>query len=100
VVLAKFHTVVFIHGCFWHGHRCRRGALPKTRLEFWAPKIRKNVARDHKAAGALRRAGWRIVIIWTCELKRKTDGLIADLRRRTAKLRRNSRGTGRKTQRA
>jgi DNA mismatch endonuclease (patch repair protein) len=86
VVLGKLHTVVFIHGCFWHGHRCRRGALPKTRPEFWEPKIRKNVARDRQAARALRRAGW--------ELKEKTDRLIADLRRRPAKRKRNSKLPG------
>lgn len=99
VVLRSFRTVVFVHGCFWHGHQCRRGALPKSRLTFWGPKIRKNVSRDRKATRSLRRAGWRVVTIWACRLPEQTALLVADLRRRGIR-RRNSRGRRRKTRQA
>jgi len=67
-----FHTrkvVIFVNGCFWHGHNCRRGALPKTRTDFWSTKIAGNRSRDRKAAEALRQAGWRVAIVWECQLK-------------------------------
>lgn len=61
--------VIFVHGCFWHGHRCRYGRLPKTRLEYWQPKIEANRARDTRKTNELLRAGWEIAVVWQCELK-------------------------------
>ena len=61
--------VVFVHGCFWHGHRCRKGKLPKSRLRYWRPKIAANKKRDAKNLAALRRAGWSVSVVWQCELK-------------------------------
>jgi DNA mismatch endonuclease (patch repair protein) len=100
VVLPKYNVVVFVNGCFWHGHRCRRGLRPKTRMEFWNAKIGKNIERDRAALAALRRAGWRAVTIWTCELAKRTERLIAELHRRPVKRRSNSRDSRRKTPRA
>lgn len=61
--------VVFVHGCFWHGHTCRWGRLPKSRPEYWAPKIAGNRARDGRNLKALRKQGWRSLTVWQCELK-------------------------------
>lgn len=62
-------AVIFIHGCFWHGHRCHLFRLPTTRQEFWRTKIDGNVARDMAAEGALIVDGWRVLTIWECALK-------------------------------
>lgn len=69
IVLPKYKTVVFVHGCFWHGHSCRR--LPKSNLEFWKDKIAKNMVRDNNKIEELRNLGWDVVVIWECELKNK-----------------------------
>jgi DNA mismatch endonuclease (patch repair protein) len=69
IVLPKYKTVIFIHGCFWHGHKdCKYFVVPKTRTEWWLNKINGNIANDKKAAKALNEEGWKIIIIWTCEL--------------------------------
>lgn len=70
VVLPKYKTVVFVHGCFWHGHDCRKGTdRPSSNAEFWAEKIAKNIERDRKSLVELRKAGWDVVTVWECELK-------------------------------
>lgn len=70
IVLPKYRTVIFIHGCFWHGHEhCRYYVLPKTRTEWWLNKINRNVANDNISVKKLELAGWRIIIIWECTLK-------------------------------
>jgi DNA mismatch endonuclease (patch repair protein) len=69
VVLTKYKTVIFIHGCFWHGHNCKAGKLPETRKEFWDNKISDNIARDKKDTNALKESGWKVIIIWQCEIK-------------------------------
>lgn len=71
VVLPSRRTVVFVHGCFWHRHPgCPRCRTPKTRQEFWIPKLEANVERDRKASAALIEAGWRVRTIWECETER------------------------------
>ena len=60
---------IFVHGCFWHGHRCKKGRLPKTRLRYWKPKIAVNKKRDARNLVALRRSGWNVLVVWQCELK-------------------------------
>ncbi|MDX9972326.1 MAG: very short patch repair endonuclease [FCB group bacterium] len=62
--------VIFVHGCFWHGHSCRHGCLPKSRLEYWAPKIAANKARDRRQVNELKKAGWGVLVVWQCQLKR------------------------------
>jgi DNA mismatch endonuclease (patch repair protein) len=73
IVLPKYKTVVFIHGCFWHGHEgCRYYVIPKTRTEWWTAKIHKNKANDAIASYGLSKNGWRVIEVWECQLK-KTD---------------------------
>jgi DNA mismatch endonuclease Vsr len=69
VVLRKYKTVVFIHGCFWHGHRCQYGNPPKSNLTYWLPKLERNRERDRKNTAALRRLGWTVLVIWQCQLR-------------------------------
>jgi DNA mismatch endonuclease, patch repair protein len=70
IVLPKYKTVIFIHGCFWHGHKgCKYFVVPKTRTEFWLNKINGNMANDAKAIKALEANGWKIITIWECQLK-------------------------------
>ncbi len=69
IVLPKYKTIVFIHGCFWHGHTCKRGALPETNQEFWKEKIEKNVERDNRNISELKAKGWNVIVIWQCEIK-------------------------------
>lgn len=69
IVLTRLRTVVFVHGCFWHHHDCRRFSWPKTRAAFWRAKIEANAARDRRVRSFLRQAGWRVETIWECQLK-------------------------------
>ncbi len=71
LVLRKFNAVVFVHGCFWHGHDCHLFRLPQTRPKFWANKIGVNRKRDAAAGSALTHEGWRLAVIWECALKGK-----------------------------
>jgi len=72
IVLPKYRAVVFVHGCFWHGHECPLYRLPKTRPEFWADKIGKNRARDQRVTSELEAMGWRVLTVWECSLRGKT----------------------------
>lgn len=63
--------VLFVNGCFWHGHDCNRGHLPKTNFEFWQKKISLNKERDKKEYGELNKIGWKYLVIWQCEIKAK-----------------------------
>ena len=72
LVLPKYHTVIFINGCFWHQHGCSRSTFPKTNQDYWIPKIQRNVERDRQNIKALEDAGWKVIVIWECELKKKT----------------------------
>lgn len=69
IVMPGRKTAVFVHGCFWHGHDCKAGALPATNTEFWANKIDKNRRRDEAAVARLEELGWRPVQVWECELR-------------------------------
>jgi DNA mismatch endonuclease (patch repair protein) len=70
IVLPKFKTVIFVHGCFWHGHEsCRYFKLPKTRTDWWASKINRNKINDSKVNSMLVNLGWKLIEIWECELK-------------------------------
>lgn len=82
VVLPKYKTVVFLHGCFWHGHEgCKASKLPESRTEFWEKKIRENVERDKRTAEELKHNGWKVIIVWQCELnnERKRQDRLARL---------------------
>lgn len=78
IVLPKYKTVIFIHGCFWHGHtNCKYFVVPKTRTEWWLNKINTNKANDAKAMKALKKEGWRVITVWECKLKQgKTSSIL------------------------
>lgn len=70
IVLRRYRTVIFVHGCFWHRHPgCRYAYSPKTRVEFWEAKFAGNVVRDQDAQASLALAGWRVVTVWECETR-------------------------------
>ncbi len=70
VVMAKRRLAIFVHGCFWHGHDCARGArVPKTNADYWTAKVARNRARDARVQAELGALGWRAEVIWECELK-------------------------------
>ncbi|QNN78410.1 DNA mismatch endonuclease Vsr [Pseudoxanthomonas mexicana] len=68
LVLPKHGVVVFVHGCFWHAHRCQKGRIPDTRSQFWKEKLESNRRRDARNATSLRRLGWRVLTVWECSL--------------------------------
>lgn len=70
IVLPKYRTVIFVHGCFWHGHaNCKYYVVPKTRTDWWLNKINSNISNDEKALAALKKQGWKIITLWECQLK-------------------------------
>jgi DNA mismatch endonuclease (patch repair protein) len=71
IVLRKYNAVIWIHGCFWHGHNCSYFRMPRTRRVFWEEKISGNRARDARAVQRLKADGWRQLIVWECSLKGK-----------------------------
>jgi DNA mismatch endonuclease (patch repair protein) len=73
IVLKKWNTVIFVHGCFWHRHKgCKDATTPKTRTEWWTQKFRKNILNDQEKQRALKSFGWNVIVIWECEIKNKT----------------------------
>ncbi len=73
IVLPKHHTVVFVHGCFWHRHAgCKLAYLPKSRTEFWNKKFEANIHRDQNAVETLVHLGWRVLVLWECQTKDDT----------------------------
>jgi DNA mismatch endonuclease, patch repair protein len=79
LVLAKHNAAIFVHGCFWHGHNCGAFRLPKTRTAFWHDKISTNLARDQRSVSRLADEGWRVRIVWECDLRRNASSAVADL---------------------
>ena len=69
IVLPKYKTVIFVHGCFWHGHNCPAGKLPESNKVFWEKKIKENIERDKRNKKELENSGWNVITIWQCELK-------------------------------
>lgn len=84
LVFSSRKKVIFVHGCFWHYHGCKKGQPPKSRLEYWLPKLEENKARDAKNQAALGDMGWKSLIIWQCEikysdhLKKRIEGFLKD----------------------
>lgn len=82
IVLPKYRTAIFVHGCFWHRHEgCRNATTPSTRPEFWASKFENNVARDRANAERLTDAGWHVIVVWECDLRKDTGGVLASINR-------------------
>lgn len=70
IVMKKHRTVIFVHGCFWHSHQgCSRASMPKTNREFWSKKLARNADRDKKAREQLSQLGWKVIVIWECEVR-------------------------------
>ena len=71
IVMPKFKTIIFIHGCFWHGHKgCKAADLPKSNFDYWTNKIRRNVERDESNINKLREREWKVITVWECEIRR------------------------------
>lgn len=71
IVLPKYKTVIFINGCFWHQHEgCKYAVLPKSNPDYWIPKLKRNTQRDQENIQALTDAGWKVLVVWECELKK------------------------------
>jgi DNA mismatch endonuclease (patch repair protein) len=83
IVLKKLNTAIFVHGCFWHHHGCSNSVWPKTRAEFWRAKILGNRKRDRKHEHSLTKLGWKVVVVWECEVEdpKALRRLLATLRR-------------------
>lgn len=80
LVLPKYRTVIFVHGCFWHLHSCLKGRRPGSHVEYWSPKLDANVRRDRKCARRLRDDGWRVITVWECKTK-KAESLSREVER-------------------
>lgn len=83
IVLSKYNTVIFVHGCFWHRHKnCKRCTTPKSNIEYWKNKFNSNINRDEKNYNDLINNGWKVIIIWECEAKieKNLDNLIKKLK--------------------
>jgi DNA mismatch endonuclease, patch repair protein len=79
IVLRRWRSVIFVNGCFWHGHGCPAFRLPSTRIDYWGPKILANRARDVIVARRLRKSGWQVLRVWECQLQRSPDQAMARL---------------------
>lgn len=85
IVLPAYKTVIFVHGCFWHGHvDCKYNYIPKTRTDFWLSKKQSNISRDDMKIRKLQSMGWNVIVIWECELKKvpekRLDRLLLELK--------------------
>lgn len=69
LVFPKYRTVIFVHGCFWHQHGCSNSKVPKSRPDFWEPKLQKNRERDERAKLSLLALGWRVGVVWECSIR-------------------------------
>lgn len=75
IVLPKYHSVIFVNGCFWHQHSgCKNASMPKTRTEFWKNKLSKNVSNDAANYSLLKGLGWNVIVLWECELEKDFEG--------------------------
>lgn len=80
IVLPKYKTVIFVNGCFWHGHNgCKYFVWPKSNEEFWKNKIKANIARDKKKTDALEALGWKVIVVWECKIKSDKENTLKNL---------------------
>lgn len=80
IVLPKYRVAVFVHGCFWHGHGCKRSRIPQANRDYWMKKIERNRSRDRLAQQQLRENGWEVCVIWTCDISKGIEDLLTLLR--------------------
>lgn len=77
IVLPKYKTVIFVHGCFWHYHKeCREGRIPSTNTKFWEGKLFNNVEKDARYKETLEKMGWNVLTVWECEIEKSTDEVL------------------------
>lgn len=80
IVLPKYRTAIFVHGCFWHRHTgCRYAYTPKSRIEFWECKFRGTIERDLKKTKALEASGWQVLVVWECELEKNAQAVLREI---------------------
>lgn len=79
IVLPRYRIAVFVHGCFWHGHECQRGRLPKSNQGYWGQKLSRNKERDIVHQQKLRSLGWEPLIVWECDVKKQPGGVLAKI---------------------
>ena len=79
IALPKYKKAIFVHGCFWHAHGCPKGQPPKSRLDYWLPKLEQNLKRYRTKKEQIEILGWEVLVVWQCETK-DTDSLAAHLR--------------------
>lgn len=83
IVLSKYKTIIFIHGCFWHRHKnCKYAYNPKSRIQFWKNKFESNIRRDKINILLLKKSEWKVFIVWECEIEKKTKKIIANLKKK------------------
>ena len=80
IVLSRLKTAIFVNGCFWHGHNCPKGRRPASNLDFWNEKLDQNLRRDEENHASLREMGWRVIVIWECEIVNTTEKIVGELR--------------------
>ena len=88
IVLPKYRTVIFVHGCYWHRHEgCKYATTPKSNVEFWLNKFNENTQRDSRNQKALKELGWKVLIVWECEISKTGffDNLVGQIRGEKAK---------------
>jgi len=77
IVLRKYNSIIFIHGCFWHLHsKCRDGTIPKSRTDYWKDKLLSNKKRDTKNIRKLKQQGWKVLRLWECEIEKEPDKVV------------------------
>lgn len=84
IILPKYKTAIFVNGCFWHKHDCGRFVWPSSNEDYWRAKIQRNIERDAKHVAQLQNDGWKVIIVWECELKRDAkertlDALVSEI---------------------
>lgn len=85
IVLPKYKTVIFIHGCFWHRHKdCKNATTPKTRADFWQAKFERNVENDRLHKSQLEGLGWNVITIWECEINERFENIIIEIEQQLA----------------
>ena len=88
IVLPRYRTAIFVNGCFWHRHdACKNATTPSTRREFWQAKFDENVSRDKRNRLALQHDGWKVIIVWECELERCSEAIVDRISRRLERAR-------------
>lgn len=80
IVLPKYKTAIFVHGCFWHRHEnCRLASIPKTRVRFWKAKFKRNITRDKNISEKLIESGWHVIVVWECEIRENVEAVVDEL---------------------